>query len=111
MKSKRITDRFVLHGKDKLLDIFIKARTGKALDKAVDKSRDYQDALKRQDIAFYDMDKAGLSREQKRIVDRAISAANDCGAVYGAVAYRLGFHDGLKVMSEIKENDFQNNSW
>ena len=103
MKSKRITDRFVLNGKDKLLGIFIKARTGKALDKAVDKSRDYQDALKRQEIAFDNMDKSGLSREQKRIVDRAISAANDCGAVYGVAAYRLGIHDGIKVMSEIKE--------
>ena len=103
MKSKKLMDRFVLHGKNKMLDIFIEARTGRALDKAVDKSKDYQDALKRQDIAFNDMDMAGLSREQKRIVDRAISAANDCSAVYGAVAYRLGFHDGIKVMSEIKE--------
>ena len=103
MKSKKLMDRFLLHGKDKMLDIFIKARTGRALDKAVDKSRDYQDALKRQDIAFDDMDKAGLSREQKRIVDRAISAANDCGAVYGAVAYRLGLHDGLQLVSELKD--------
>lgn len=86
-----------------MLDIFIEARTGRALDKAIDKSKDYQDALKQQNIAFDRMDKAGLSKEQKRIVDRAISAANACGASYGAVAYKLGFYDGIKVMSEIEE--------
>ena len=49
------------------------------------------------------LDNAGLDEEQKSIVDKAISAANDCGAVYGAVAYRLGLHDGIRLMSEIRE--------
>lgn len=87
----------------RLLDVLVRIRTHKALDRAVGKSKDYQDTLKRQDKAFDKLDKAGLSREQKTIVDRAISAANDCGAVYGAVAYRLGLQDGIKLMSEIRE--------
>lgn len=90
-------------GKDSLLDILIKTRTVKALDEAVDKSSAYQETLERQDAVFDALDKAGLSREQKTTVDRAISAANDCGAVYGAVAYELGLHDGIKLMSEIRE--------
>lgn len=89
--------------KNNLLDILIKTRTVKALDKAVRKSRDYKDTLKRQDKAFDRLDKAELSGEQKSIVDRAISAANDCGAIYGAVAYELGLRDGIKLMSELKE--------
>lgn len=86
-----------------LNNILIKTRTVKALDKAAGKSRAYKDTLKQQDEAFDRLGKAGLSGEQKTIVDRAISAANDCGAVYGAVAYRLGLRDGIKLMSELKK--------
>ena len=89
--------------KEKILDILVKTRTVKALDEAVDKSSAYQETLKRQDKAFDTLDKAGLSKEQKAIVDRAISAANECGATYGAVAYELGLQDGIKLMSELKE--------
>lgn len=88
---------------DRLLEIFVSTRTVKALDKAVGKSKDYKDTLKKQDIAFDRLEQAGLSKEQKSIVDRAISAANDCGAVYSAVAYRLGLHDGIRLMAELRE--------
>lgn len=89
--------------KDNLLEILVKTRTVKALDKAVNKSRNYQKALNRQDKAFDRLDKAGLSRKQSAFVDKAISAANDCGAAYGAIAYRLGLQDGIRLASEIKE--------
>ena len=85
--------------KDNLLDIIVKTRTVKALDETVVKSSTYQETLKRQDKAFEELDKAGLSREQKAIVDKAISAANE----YGAVAYELGLQDGIKLMTELKE--------
>ena len=86
-----------------LLDLLVWVRTHKALDRAVMKSRDYQYMLKQQDEAFDSLDRAGLSKEQKTIVDRAISATNHCGTVYGVVAYRLGLQDGIKLMSELKE--------
>lgn len=86
-----------------LLDILVKVRTVKALDRTVDKNKTYQKALERQDKAFDRLDKAGLSKEQSAIVDSAISAANDCGAIYGAVAYKLGLRDGIRLMSEVKE--------
>ena len=87
---------------EKLLDILIKARTVTALDEAVGKSSTYRETLNQQDRAFDTLDKAGLSKEQKAIVDRAISAANDCGAAYGAVAYELGLQDGIRLASEVK---------
>lgn len=88
---------------DSLLDILVKTRTVKALDKTVSKSRTYKDTLKRQDKAFDRLDKAGLSKEQSAVVDKVISAANDCGAAYGAVAYRLGLQDRIRLASEMKE--------
>ena len=89
--------------KDNLLDILVKTRTVKALDEAADKSMTYQETLERQDKAFDTLDKAGLSKEQSAIVDKVISAANECGAAYGAVAYELGLQDGIKLMSELRE--------
>lgn len=88
---------------DKLLEILVMTRTIKALDEAVGKSDTYKDTLEKQDKAFDRLEQAGLSEEQKSIVDRAISAANDCGAVYGTVAYRLGLHDGIKLTAELRE--------
>lgn len=86
-----------------LLDLLVRVRTHKALDRAVGENKDYQYTLKRQDKAFDRLDNAGLSKEQSAIVDKAISAANDCGAAYGAAAYRLGLQDGIRLASEVKE--------
>ncbi len=86
-----------------LLDILVKVRTFKALDRAANKSIAYQETLKRQNKAFDKLDKVGLSKEQRAIVDRVISVTNDCGATYGAVAYRLGLHDGIRLMSEVRK--------
>lgn len=44
-----------------------------------------------------------ISKEQKAIVDNALSPANDCGATYGAIAYRLGLQDEIRLASEVKE--------
>lgn len=86
-----------------LLEQLAKVRTSNALDKTVGKSKAYQDALKQQDKAFDILDKSVLNKKQRSIVDDAISAANHCGAVYGAVAYRLGLHDGIRLMSEVNK--------
>lgn len=102
MKSRKRSDR-AAKSKNKLLDIFVKVRTYKALDRVLDRSKDYQKALRQQDVAFERLARAGLSQAQKIIVDKAISANNDCGAVYGVVAYRLGFCDGVKLISELEE--------
>jgi len=69
-----------------LLDLLVRVRTHKALDKAVVESKDYQYTLERQNKAFDTLDNAELNKEQRAIVDKAISAANDCGAAYGAAA-------------------------
>ena len=87
--------------KNNLLNILIKERTVKALDKAFHKSWTYQKAQKQQDKAFDILNKAKLSKEQSSIVDNVISASNACGAAYGAAAYKLGLQDGIRLMSEL----------
>ncbi|MCR2050473.1 hypothetical protein NSB25_24875 [Acetatifactor muris] len=87
----------------KLLDRIASQRMGRDIDRVLRKDREYRDAVKQQDIAFDELKKLGLDKAQRLTIDRAISADNQCGAVYGAVAYRLGMKDGIRLMTEIRQ--------
>ena len=86
-----------------LLDILMEERIHKGLDKALNDNELYQSAQKEVDEAISELEKAGLNREQNKVVDRAISAANYSGAAYGATAYKQGFYDGVGLMSEVNQ--------
>ena len=49
------------------------------------------------------MDGLNLTVEQKKAVDRVITAYNQCGAAYGTAAYRFGMEDGIRVRMEMEE--------
>lgn len=89
--------------KNGLLEIIAVHRTGDNLDEAVEKDKDYQEALAQQQEAFNMLDELGLTAEQKKVVDRVIAANNHTGAVYGAVAYRCGMEDGIRILMEMEE--------
>lgn len=84
-----------------LLDILMEERIHKGLEKVLYDNELYQSAQKEVDEAIGELEKAGLSREQNKVVDKAISATNASGAAYGAVAYRQGFYDGAGLILEI----------
>lgn len=67
----------------KLLDRIASQRMGRDIDRVLRKDREYRDAVKQQDIAFDELKKLGLDKAQRLTIDRAISADNQCGAVYG----------------------------
>lgn len=89
--------------KNGLLEIIAANRTGDSLDEIMAKDKDYQDALTQQQIAFDRLDELGLTKEQKGVIDQAITANNHFGAVYGAVAYRFGMEDGIRMSVEMEE--------
>lgn len=89
--------------KNGLLKIIAVRRTGNALDAVIEKDQDYQEALVQQQEAFDGLEELGLTREQKSMVDQAITANNHVGAVYGAVAYRFGMEDGVRLRMEVEE--------
>ena len=89
--------------KNGLLEIIAAHRTGDDLDEVVRKDKDYQEALAQQQEAFDMIDEIGLTADQKRVVNKAITANNHTGAVYGAVAYRCGMEDGIRLRMEIEE--------
>lgn len=89
--------------KNGLLEIIAEHRTGDALDEVVAKDKDYQEALAEQQEAFDRLDEMEFTKEQKSEIDQAIMANNHFGAVYGAVAYRFGMEDGIRVRMEMEE--------
>ena len=86
-----------------LLDILMEERIHKGLEKVLNDNEFYQSAQKEVDEAISELEKAGLSREQNKVVDKAISATNASGAAYGATAYKQGFYDGIILMSEVNQ--------
>ena len=47
------------------------------------------------------MDGLNLTSEQRKAVDRVITAYNQCGAAYGAAAYRFGMEDSVRLLREL----------
>ena len=86
---------------ESLLDILAEERIHKGLENVLNDNKLYQAAQKEVDEAINELEKAGLSREQNKVVDKAISATNASGAAYGASAYKQGFYDGIKIISEM----------
>lgn len=86
-----------------LLELLARIRTIKALDRAAKIDSYYRTTLKEQNMAYSELEKAGLDRKQKRIVDKVFTAINTNGAAYGKVAYKLGLHDGIRLMSEVNK--------
>ena len=89
--------------KNGILEIIAAHRTGKDLDGAVVKDKDYQEALEQQQEAFDKLEELNLTMEQKRVVDQVITANNHTGAMYGEVAYRVGMEDGIRLRMEIED--------
>ena len=88
--------------KNGLLEIIAAHRTGDALDAVLAKDKDYQAALAEQQEVFDRLDELGFTKEQRSVIDQAITANNHFGAVYGAVAYRFGMKDGINLVWEIQ---------
>ena len=88
---------------DNLIDILIDERMSNALNDKLQVFPDYLETQKEQRKTNDKLDKMKLTKKQMKAADRAISAANANGWAVGSAAYRLGFQDGLKLISELKQ--------
>lgn len=86
-----------------LLDILAEERMHKGLENVLNDNELYQAAQKEVDEAINELEKVGLSREQNKVVDKAISATNASGAAYGATSYKQGLYDGIRLMLEVNQ--------
>lgn len=89
--------------KKELLGIIARHRTVKALDDILKDDQDYQEALAQQQECLDLLDDLELSAGQKKVIEKMITANNHTGAVYGAVAYRFGMEDGVRLCVEMEK--------
>lgn len=86
-----------------LLEIIAAHRTLADLDEILKKDKYYQEAMAEEQRASDIMDGLNLTSEQRKAVDRVITAYNQCGAAYGAAAYRFGMEDSVRLLRELGE--------
>ena len=86
-----------------LLEIIAAHRTMTALDELLKKDKVYQEALAEEQEASDQMEDMDFTKDQKKVVDRVITAYNQCGAAYGAAAYRFGMEDSVRLLKELGE--------
>lgn len=86
-----------------LLEIIAAHRTMADLDKILQKDKVYQEALAEEQEASDQMEVLDFTEDQKKVVDRVITAYNQCGAAYGAAAYRFGMEDSVRLLKELGE--------
>lgn len=89
--------------KNGLLEIIAAYRTSDDLNEVMRKNKDYQKALAEQKEVFAMLDELDFTSEQERVIDQVITANNHTGAVYGAVAYRCGMEDGIRLRMEMEK--------
>lgn len=87
--------------KEELLDILADNRIHGVFENTLRENEEYQSVQKEYDRACDKLDKMGLNKKQNLAVNRLLSIANDCGAVYGTVAYKQGFDDGIRIGFEL----------
>lgn len=86
-----------------LLEIIAAHRTMADLDEILQKDKVYQEALVEEQEASDQMEDMDFTEDQKKVVDRVITAYNQCGAAYGAAAYRFGMEDSVRLLKELGE--------
>ena len=86
-----------------LLEIIAAHRTVADLDEILQKDKVYQEALAEEQEASDQMEVMDFTEDQKKAVDRVITAYNQCGAAYGAAAYRFGMEDSVRLLKELGE--------
>lgn len=87
----------------RLLDILAEERKYGALEAMLENDANYLYARKCQNKADKKLEKMNLNKKQSKQVNRLIAAVNQSGAAYGDAAYRQGLHDGIKLISELKQ--------
>lgn len=91
--------------KMELLDILAAERIHGILEEVLRENELYISAQNEHDKACEKLEQMDLDIDQKRIVNEVLFTSNHCGAMYGAVAYRQGMDDGIKLLFDIIKVD------
>ncbi|MGO1043231.1 hypothetical protein ACTPEO_10890 [Clostridioides difficile] len=86
------------HEASSALESFCMHRLNTALEESIRKDKNYQKKDKEIHKAITHIDKIGLTHNQWKTVDRALSACNARSSIYGEKAYMQGFKDVVNLI-------------
>lgn len=89
--------------KDSVLETLIDEGINYTLEASLRTDENYKKDKKMADETLDDIENIGLDKKQWSTVDKAVSSANALGAEYGRAAYKQGFRDSVKLLSELHE--------
>lgn len=83
-----------------VMDILTEHGTNERLDALLMQDKEYAKLRRKINEKTADYDRLDLTKKQRRIIDRMISAYIESGAYHTAVSYRQGIKDGISMMVE-----------
>ncbi len=87
--------------KKSIMDIITENATNERLDAILNQDKMFAGLQEKIDRTIEVFNGLNLTKEQRRAVDRMVSAHTESGAYYSAMAYRQGFKDCAELMAEI----------
>ncbi len=85
-----------------LLEDFLEKRMREALEPSSVSDEQYQEALKKQKESVKQLEECGLNKEQLEKVEQVILTSQTLNAEYGRAAYKQGYMDAYKLLTELK---------
>lgn len=86
--------------KEEIFDMLVSERLD-VLEDVVNGDEEYRAVREVQIQTQKKLETLGLTEEQKEAVQDLLGRANQSGAVYGKIAFKQGFRDGVKFICEL----------
>lgn len=84
-----------------IIDILVSERM-EALEAIASGDEEYRSVRQEQMETSKNLERMGLSEDQRAVIDDIISKINKSGAVYGKIAFKQGLQDGARLVSELR---------
>lgn len=84
-----------------IFDVITEYAINEGLSLVLQHDEEYKQIVKKMDDLTEELDALALSKEQRLVVDRLISAYNENGAHYGRMTYQQGVRDCAALLMEI----------
>lgn len=87
--------------KKSILDIITEYSANEGMNSILLQDGEYIKIQNEIDEQTDQFEKLDLTKDQRLVVDKLISAYNDSGAYYGAMTYKKGFKDCVALLQEV----------
>lgn len=85
-----------------IFDIIADYSINEGMDSILLRNKEYIKVQNKINTQAKQFDELNLTKEQRLVIDRLLSAHTESGTVYGKIAYKQGFQDCAALLLEMK---------